>query len=409
MSKNNLKALSKAATEEFVKELGLPAYRAKQILHWMYEKKAESIEDITEFSRELRKKLSDIAYISNLELLKRQVSKDGTEKFLFGLEDGESIESVLIPDEDRHTLCISSQVGCAMSCGFCLTGGIGFKRNLKAHEIVDQIISATRVISSKLKVKSSESIISPHPPINPPSPPFTKGGVGGLKMGGRGDYISSGITNIVFMGMGEPLLNLDEVVEALHRITEFMGFSRRRITLSTCGIAPKITELYRRAPHVNLAVSLNAATDEVRNRLMSINKEYPIRVLLDACRKIPLSPRDRITFEYVMIDGMNDSLSDAKRLVTLLRGISSKVNLIPFNPFAGSRFKRPSDERVLVFQEILVRGKIYTFIRKSKGQDILAACGQLKAAYGTENRIQSTEHRIQIKDEQNLTSLRGTK
>lgn len=347
MSKINLKALSKAAMEEFVKELGLPAYRAKQILHWMYEKKTESIEDITEFSKDLRKKLSDIAYISNLELLKRQVSKDGTEKFLFGLEDGESMESVIIPDEDRHTLCISSQVGCAMSCGFCLTGGIGFKRNLKAHEIVDQIIAVMKVKSEELKVKSS---------TNP-------------------------VTNIVFMGMGEPLLNLDEVVEALHRITEFMGFSKRRITLSTCGIAPKIIELYRRAPHVNLAVSLNAATDEVRNRLMSINKEYPISVLLDACRKIPLSPRDRITFEYVMIDGMNDSLSDAKRLVTLLRGISSKVNLIPFNPFAGSKFKRPSDERVLAFQEILVRGKIYTFIRKSKGQDILAACGQLKAGY----------------------------
>ncbi|MFH1015278.1 MAG: 23S rRNA (adenine(2503)-C(2))-methyltransferase RlmN [Nitrospirota bacterium] len=349
MSKINLKTLSKAAMEEFVKEQGLPAYRAKQILHWIYGKKAESIEDITEFSRELRKRLSDIAYISNLKLLKRQVSEDGTEKFLFGVEDAESIESVLIPDEDRHTLCISSQVGCAMSCGFCLTGGIGFKRNLKAHEIVDQIIAVSRLI----KGDSGRGTKSPF----------------------------RSITNIVFMGMGEPLLNLDEVVEALHRITELMGLSKRRITLSTCGIAPKITELYRRAPHVNLAVSLNAATDEVRNRLMSINKKYPIRVLLDACRRIHLSPRDRITFEYVMIDGMNDSLADAKRLVTLLRGIPSKVNLIPFNPFAGSKFKRPSDESVLAFQEILVRGKIYTFIRKSKGQDILAACGQLKAGY----------------------------
>ena len=349
MSKINLRALSKDAMEEFVKEQGLPAYRAKQILHWIYEKRVESIKDITELSKELREKLSDAAYVSNLQLLSRQASKDGTEKFLFGLEDGESIESVLIPDEDRHTLCISSQVGCAMSCGFCLTGGIGFKRNLKAHEIVDQITAVIKVKSEELKVKSS---------TNP-------------------------VTNIVFMGMGEPLLNLDEVVEALHRITGFMGFPKRRITLSTCGIAPKIAELYRRAPHVNLAISLNAATDEVRDRLMPINKKYPIRVLLEACRKaqLLLSPRDRITFEYVMIDGMNDSLSDAKRLVTLLRGISSKVNLIPFNPFAGSKFKRPSDERVLAFQEILVRGKIYTFIRKSKGQDILAACGQLKAGY----------------------------
>ncbi|HBU05430.1 MAG TPA: hypothetical protein DEA95_02280, partial [Nitrospiraceae bacterium] len=183
--------------------------------------------------------------------------------------------------------------------------------------------------------------------------------------------------------MGEPLLNLDEVVEALHRITELMGFSKRRITLSTCGIAPAIPELYRKAPHVNLAISLNATTDDVRNRLMPVNRKYPIRVLLDACRKaqLLLSSRDRITFEYVMIDSMNDSLADAKRLVALLKGIPSKVNLIPFNPFAGSTFKRPSDERVLAFQEILVRGKIYTFIRKSKGQDILAACGQLKAGY----------------------------
>jgi 23S rRNA (adenine2503-C2)-methyltransferase len=352
MSKINLRSLSRDAMEEFVKEQGLPAYRAKQILHWIYEKRVESIKDITELSRELREKLSDAAYVSNLQLLSRQASKDGTEKFLFGLEDGESIESVLIPDEDRHTLCISSQAGCAMSCGFCLTGGIGFKRNLKAHEIVDQIIAVSKLISK----------------TNPPIPPLTKGG-------------ERGVTNIVLMGMGEPLLNLDEVVEAFHTITELMGFSKRRITLSTCGIAPAIPELYRKAPHVNLAISLNATTDDVRNRLMPVNKKYPIRVLLDACRKIPLSPRDRITFEYVMIDGMNDSLSDAKRLVTLLKGISSKVNLIPFNPFAGSSFKRPSDERVLAFQEILVRGKIYTFIRKSKGQDILAACGQLKAGY----------------------------
>lgn len=365
MSKINLKALSKDALEEFVKEQGLPAYRAKQILQWIYEKRVESIKDITELSKELREKLSDAAYVSNLKLLSRQISKDGTEKFLFGLvapddsprrEDGESIESVLIPDEDRHTLCISSQVGCAMSCGFCLTGGIGFKRNLKAHEIVDQIIAVSRLISK----------------TTPPIPPLIKGG-------------ERGVTNIVFMGMGEPLLNLDEVVEALHRITGLMGFSRRRITLSTCGIAPAIAELYRRAPHVNLAISLNATTDDVRSRLMPINKKYPIRVLLDACRKakLLLSPRDRITFEYVMIEGMNDSLADAKRLVALLKGIPSKVNLIPFNPFEGSSFKKPSDERVLAFQEILVRGKIYTFIRKSKGQDILAACGQLKAVYKT--------------------------
>jgi 23S rRNA (adenine2503-C2)-methyltransferase len=372
MSKINLKSLSKDEMKEFVKVHGLPEYRAKQILHWIYEKKVESIEDITELSKGLRKKISDVAYISNLKLLNKQSSNDGTEKFLFGLEDGESIESVLIPDEGRLTLCISSQVGCAMKCGFCLTGEIGLKRNLKAHEIVDQIIAVIKVRSEKLEVKSDRA---------------------------------TDITNIVLMGMGEPLLNFEEVIEALHRITEFIGFSKRKITLSTCGIAPKIVELYKVAPHVNpvrnfggtlnpvtarrgnfsngvnLAISLNATTDDVRNKIMTINKKYPIKVLLDACRKILLSPRQRITFEYVMLDGINDMPEDAKRLVKLLRGIPSKVNLIPFNPYEGSRFKRPSDEKVLNFQKILVNGNISAFIRKSKGQDILAACGQLKAKY----------------------------
>lgn len=338
--------------KEFVKAQGLPAYRAKQMLHWIYEKKAESIDRITELSKEAREKLSGPAYISNLNLLSRQASKDGTEKFLFGLEDGESIESVLIPDKDRLTLCISSQVGCTMGCGFCLTGKIGFKRNLKAHEIVDQIIAVSRLISGN------------HPPI----PPLPRGG-------------ERGVTNIVFMGMGEPLLNFDEVVEALKRITEFMGISKRRITLSTCGIAPKISELYKKAPHVNLAISLNAADNRTRDMLMPVNRKYPIEHLLSACRKIPFSPRTSITFEYVMLAGINDRPSDAQTLVRILRGIPSKVNLIPFNPYEGSKFKRPSDEKVFAFQKILTKAGINAFIRKSKGQDILAACGQLKAKY----------------------------
>ncbi len=345
MSKINLKSLSKDKMKEFVKAQGLPPYRAKQMLHWIYEKKAESIDRITELSKETRGKLSDPAYISNLNLLSRQASKDGTEKFLFGLEDGESIESVLIPDKDRLTLCISSQAGCTMGCSFCLTEKIGFKRNLKAHEIVDQIIAVMRI----------------------------KG------YGSRG--MGQGITNIVFMGMGEPLLNFDEVVEALKRITEFMGISKRRITLSTCGIAPKISELYKKAPHVNLAISLNAADNRTRDMLMPVNRKYPIEHLLSACRKIPLPTRSSITFEYVMLDGVNDRPSDAQNLVRILRGIPSKVNLIPFNPYEGSKLKRPSDEKVFAFQKVLINAGINAFIRKSKGQDILAACGQLKAKY----------------------------
>lgn len=320
--------------------MGLPSYRAKQLLHWMYIKYAQSIEEITEFSKDLRERLSGIAYISRSLLIKRQVSIDGTEKFLFGLEDGEGIESVLIPEPDRLTLCISSQVGCAMGCMFCLTGKLGLRRNLKAYEIVDQVIAAGRIILPRR------------------------------------------ITNVVLMGMGEPLANFNEVVEALWRMTEIMKLSKRRITLSTAGIAPKIIELGEKAPHVNLAVSLNATTDEIRDRIMPVNKRYPLKVLLDACRRFPLEPRRRVTFEYVMLDGINDSIDDAKRLIKLLRGIPCKVNLIPFNPFEGCLFRRPSDEVILTFQRVLLDGNVTALIRKSRGQDILAACGQLKTGYG---------------------------
>lgn len=346
--KINLKALSKKELESFVKGPGLPQYRVKQLLHWIYGKKAESVDEITELSKELRSKLSEISYISNLNLLNRQTSRDGTEKFLFGLEDGESIESVLIPDVNRLTLCISSQIGCALGCRFCLTGKLGLKRNLKSHEIIDQIIAVSRLIEPERK-----------------------------------------ITNIVLMGMGEPLANFDEVVDALWRITELMGFTKRRITLSTAGIVPKILELPQKAPPVNLAISLNATTDAVRNYLMPINKKYPIKVLLDTCRKFPLPPRGRITFEYVMIEGINDTPEDAKRLLKLLRRIPSKVNLIPFNPHEDIEFKRPSDKRVLDFQRILLKGNLTAFIRKSKGQDILAACGQLKAKYTLTSNVLS--------------------
>lgn len=342
MKKINLKALSRQELEAFIKESGLPLFRARQILHWIYEKYAQSIQEITELSKDLRENLSKNAYISNLELLDRQTSKDGTEKFLFGLEDRETIESVLITDKDRLTLCISSQVGCAMGCRFCLTGKMGLKRNLYAYEIIDQVISASRLIKPKQ------------------------------------------LTNIVLMGMGEPLANFDNVVEALWRMTESMNISPKRITLSTSGIAPKILELPKKAPMVKLAISLNATTDEIRNYIMPINKTYPIKMLLDACSKLPLPKGMRITFEYVMLRDINDAIEDAKRLVRLLKSIPSKVNLIPFNPYLGSEFERPDNERVLNFQKILLENNITTIIRKSKGQDILAACGQLKAKYKLE-------------------------
>ncbi|MBI5847264.1 MAG: 23S rRNA (adenine(2503)-C(2))-methyltransferase RlmN [Nitrospirae bacterium] len=336
----NLKSLSREELFSFAKAAGLPKYRVDQLLHWMYEKFALDIQEITEFSKSLREDLGRTACISSLSLVTRQGSKDGTEKFLFGLEDGQTIESVLIPDDDRRTLCISSQVGCAMACSFCLTGESGLIRNLKAHEIVDQILFVNRLISPKR------------------------------------------VSNIVFMGMGEPLANFDEVVEALKKITEFLGISKRRITLSTSGLVPKMLELPKKAPDVNLAVSLNATTDEVRDRIMPINKKYPLKMLLDACRMYPLQPQRLITFEYVLLDGVNDTVEDAKRLTRILKNIPCKVNLIPYNPHEGSGLKRPEHKTVLGFQKVLKDAHMTALIRESKGQDILAACGQLRGTYG---------------------------
>jgi len=363
MLKIDLKSLSVKEMGLFVRESGLPAFRAKQLLHWIYDKCARDICEITELSKDIRTELSEKAYISNLQLLNRQVSDDGTEKFLFRLKDGQTIESVLIPDEDRLTLCISCQVGCAMGCRFCLTGKLGLKRDLKAYEIVDQIISVSRII--------------------PPNPPFSKGGASENPLIARGEGGDLAITNIVLMGMGEPLSNFENVVDALWRIASLLKISPRRITLSTAGIAPKITELYQKAPIVNLAVSLNATTDRVRDYIMPINKIYPINVLLDACRGLHLPHRRRITFEYVLLKDINDTDDDARRLIILLKGIPSKVNLIPFNPYEGGEFQSPNSERVQSFQQILLTGGLTALIRKSKGQDILAACGQLKSRYMT--------------------------
>lgn len=337
MEKVNLKALDVGELKNFMAGLGFPSYRAGQLLHWIYEKGAPAIDAITEFSKALRETLNDVAYISNLGLADRMTSSDGTEKFLFELEDGHHVESVLIPDEKRLTLCISSQVGCAMGCRFCLTGKGGLKRNLRAHEIVDQVISARRLSPRR-------------------------------------------ITNIVLMGMGEPLHNLDEVSEGLWRMTGLLKYSPRRITVSTVGLADGMLELPSRAPQVNLAVSLNATTDEQRDCIMPVNKRFPIKRLIEACRRYPLQKRRRITFEYVMMAGFNDSDDDARRLVNIARKVPSKINLIPVNEYEGSGFRRPSDERVLRFQQILLDAGVTALVRKSKGSDILAACGQLSAS-----------------------------
>lgn len=335
--KINLKSLSQFELESFVLDTGLPRYRADQLIQWIYKRQLSDIDSITVFSKNLRDTLKERCYMSSLHCQKTLRSSDGTEKFLFSLEDGATIESVLIPGKDRLTLCISSQVGCSLGCRFCQTGRLGLVRNLKAHEIVDQIPAAQKLAGSQKK-----------------------------------------ITNIVLMGMGEPLLNFDEVVESLGRIVSFIGISARRITLSTAGIVPKISLLSQKAPPVNLAISLNATTDEVRSSLMPVNSRYPIQALISACRKFPLPPRRRITFEYVLVGEVNDSPEDAGRLVKLLRGLRCKVNLIPVNPYPGSELKSPPETTIESFQNILIRNNITALIRKSMGQDIQAACGQLR-------------------------------
>jgi 23S rRNA (adenine2503-C2)-methyltransferase len=303
---------------------------------------------MTNLSQADRRVLEAEAYISELKLMTSQTSSDDTRKFLFELEDGNTIETVLIPDEkddscNRLTLCISTQVGCTLDCEFCLTGRMGLKRNLRAHEIVDQMLAVT-------------SLLKP---------------------------TDQRITNIVMMGMGEPLANFHQVTEAIHRISDpkGIGFSQRRITLSTSGLVPQIRMLGTLGLKVNLAVSLNATTDEIRNLIMgTINRKYPIKDLLKTCREYPLPPHRRLTFEYVLIQEINDSLLDAQRLVKMLRRIPCKVNLIPYNEHHGSDYKRPLDSGVLRFQKVLTDAGIDTFIRKSKGRDILAACGQLSSA-----------------------------
>ena len=333
-TKVDLKNLSLEELEQFLAGKGKERYRARQIFKWMYQKGATDFEVMTNLAKDLRQELEQTAVISSLSPELTEVSRDGTRKYLFRLADGNTVESVLIPEEDRSTLCVSSQVGCAMGCEFCLTGTFRLTRSLTTAEIVNQICAVMQ------------------------EAPFR---------------------NIVFMGMGEPLANLDNVIRALKIITHDDGlqFSTRRVTVSTAGLVPEIERLGREVT-VNLAVSLNATTDEVRNRIMPINRRYPLRELLDACRRFPLPGRRKITIEYVMIKGVNDSLEDAKRLVKLLSGIPSKINLIPFNEHEGCSFRSPDQQSIDQIHSFLLAKHFTVITRSSRGADISAACGQLK-------------------------------
>ena len=339
--KISLTGLDASETVEWVSDVGLEPYRSRQIRQWIFKHLAVSFEEMTNLPKSLRIFLKDRAIINHLETVEKQISKDGTEKFLFELKDGNLIESVLIPERGHTTLCISSQAGCAMNCRFCRTGKQGLKRNLTPSEIIEQVIMVKR--NSERPAK---------------------------------------LTNIVFMGMGEPLSNYDSVIKALKNIIdeEGMNFSHRKVTVSTCGLVPEIERLGNDLT-VNLAVSINASDDVVRDFLMPINKKYPLKDLIYACKKFPLPNRRMITFEYILIKGVNDRDSDAERLCTLLKGIRAKINLIPLNAYAEGDFKPSDDHRIIRFQEILTKNYYTAIIRKSKGKDILAACGQLSGLY----------------------------
>jgi 23S rRNA (adenine2503-C2)-methyltransferase len=339
----DLKGLDAQETEDWAIKQGLKTFQGRQIRQWLFKKLVGSFDEMTNLSKPLRASLKKELEINHLKKVNVLTSEDGTQKFLFQLFDGHLIESVLIPEADHATLCISSQAGCAMGCLFCSTAKQGLKRNLKPSEIVDQVIQVKRTMDAP-------------------------------------DHL----TNIVFMGMGEPLANYDAVVKALGNLInpDGMNFSTRKVTLSTCGLIPQIKKLGRDIT-TNLAVSLNAADNETRSHLMPVNEKYPLNELISACKDFPLPNRRMITFEYILIHDINDRPQDAQNLKNLLSGLRAKINLIPLNTHPDADMTAPSMEKVLQFQEILVQDHFTAIIRKSRGSDILAACGQLTGSYTT--------------------------
>lgn len=364
--KTDLKNFTLPALELFLKGQGKERFRALQIFKWLYQQDVQSFDEMTNISKQLRAELTETARISKLEPETVEQGGDGTRKYLFNLDDGHAVESVLIPIEGRNTLCISSQVGCAMACEFCLTGTFRLTRNLTTAEIVNQILAVRRDLV-----------------INPPAiqMPGSQSIENDYEWGDDGSSESpAAIRNIVLMGMGEPLHNLDNVIPAVHIMIDGNGLqlSNRRVTVSTCGLVPEMERLGRELPNVNLAVSLNATTDELRDRIMPVNRSHSIRSLMNACREFPLPGRRKVTFEYVLLGGVNDTLEDAKRLLKLISAIPNKVNLIPFNEHEGCGFKAPTASAVNAFHKYLIDRHVTVITRDSRGGDISAACGQLK-------------------------------
>ena len=339
MSRVNLIGLLPSEMEDLAVETGASRYRGRQLATWIYRKGVLDLEAMSDLSKDFRAALAERVEVRLPELERVTPSLDGSRKLVFRLADGGRISAVLMPDEDRLTLCLSTQVGCGFGCAFCLTGTMGLERNLDAGEIVAQLLAAN-ALSGEQRV-----------------------------------------THMVFMGMGEPLANYAALVKAIKIFTDArlgFGYSPRRITVSTVGLVPAIDRLGREDLKVNLAISLHAATDEVRGRLMPINRSFDLATLMAAVKRYPLASRQSVFFEYVLLDGVNDSQDDARALARLLRGVRAKVNLIPFNDWETSTFRRPPLPRILAFQKVLMNAGVTTTVRWSKGEDIGAACGQLR-------------------------------
>jgi 23S rRNA (adenine2503-C2)-methyltransferase len=361
--RTNLLGLTRSGLEAFVVAMGEKPFRARQLFKWIYRRAEGDIGAMTDLGKDFRRRLAEIAEIRTPEILGTQVSADGTRKWALRFEGGQAIEMVFIPEPGRGTLCISSQVGCQMDCQFCSTGAQGFNRNLTTAEIVGQVWLANRELG-----------YSPD-----------------------GDRV---ITNVVFMGMGEPLANYRNVVPAAEVMMDDLGLdlSRRRVTVSTSGLVP---QMYRIADETNvaLAVSLHAPNDELRSEIVPINRRHPIKDLLEACWHYVEKQNARsVTFEYVMLDGFNDKPEHARELAGLLRGRPAKVNLIPFNPFPGTRFKRSSDAAIERFRDLLIKGGVIATIRRTRGDDIDAACGQLAGRVNdrVQNRLRDKTFPVEV-------------
>ena len=357
IEKQNLLGLTQSKLKKFFSDINEKPFRTKQIMQWIYHQGVKDFGEMHNFSKDLRQKLDSIASINMPEVVSLIQSKDGVVKWVIKLSEENHIETVYIPQKDRGTLCISSQVGCTLNCTFCNTAQHGFSRNLSSAEIIAQLWLADRLLGRE----------------------------------GPGSH-QRVITNVVMMGMGEPLLNFDAVVSAMELMKEDFayGLSRRRITLSTAGVVPMMDKLKEQC-HVSLAVSLHATNDELRDQIVPINQKYPLKELIAACQRyVDGSPRARVTIEYILLGGVNDRDEDARALIKLLKNVPSKINLIPYNPYPGGQYERSTQKAIDRFRGHLMKAGLTAVTRKTRGEDIEAACGQLAGQFKDRTRRSQT-------------------